>query len=178
MELEGPWKLVATLVAGSMTGAAAFYFARRWIVRWSLRRRFRRGIEGEARAKRFLEGRGFRILAEQPELEASMKVDGRVMGYRVRADFLVKKGRRRAVVEVKTGARAVDPASPRTRRQIHEYARLYDVDDVYLFDAEEGVLRRIELPGERAGGGPRWLWWLSGVAAGAGMAWWLSGRGW
>ena len=53
-----------------------------------------------------------------------------------------------------------------------------DADDICLFDAEEGVLRKIELPGERAGGGPRWVWWLSGVAAGAGMAWWLSGRGW
>ncbi|MBX3133516.1 MAG: hypothetical protein KF689_09055 [Gemmatimonadaceae bacterium] len=104
---------------------------------------------GEHAAERFLVAAGFTIVARQHTLRATMHINGRVAEYDVRADFLVERstpgGPELALVEVKTGD-AADPRTPATRRQLREYAALYDIDRLYLFDASANRLHEIEFP--------------------------------
>lgn len=102
--------------------------------------------------------------------------------FSVRADYLVERHGVRAIVEVKTGAVA-DPSSRGTRRQILEYAQVYGVAEVYLFDADAQRLHRIGIPTMSGGlAPPRWRVWPLGIALVAGIVlgalavWWLAGR--
>lgn len=108
-----------------------------------LQRKFARGLKGEDDARKFLLKNGYEIIEEQPSREAVMQVDGEPVSYRVRADFLVEKDGRESIVEVKTGEVSTNPVSINTRRQLFEYASLYDVDDILFFDAEKKQLMHI-----------------------------------
>jgi len=83
----------------------------------------------------------------------------------------------RAVVEVKTGAVA-DPSSRGTRRQILEYAWVYGVSEVYLFDADAQQLHSIGVPASAGAAAPaRWMSWpvvvafAIGIVLGATVVW-------
>lgn len=144
-------------------------------VRWRTRRRFRRGIQGEQRALVQLEHLGFTILEDQASRQIEMEVDGVKLPVNVRVDYLVERRGRRGVVEVKTGKVATDPTSTATRRQLLEYSLAYDVDEVFLYDAEARRLQEIRFPwGENQGSKTGWGLGLALVAFGAGvsLAWW------
>ena len=112
-------------------------------LRIRLMRQIKKGRQGEARARVHLLKHGFKIIAEQPHLQRSIEVDGTVLTFSIRADFLVQKGGRRGIVDAKNGRLVKNPVHADTRRQLLEYAHYYHVDDVYLFDAVEGKLRRL-----------------------------------
>jgi hypothetical protein len=160
--------LLATLVAG----AILYRLTSRWWRALRMKMRFRRGHAGEAKARRYLLRHGYRILAEEAVLNPIMRIDGERFAYTVRADFLVQKGGKRAVVEAKTGA-AARPASSDTRRQLLEYAMYYDVDRVFLYDGNRDALVEIgfdtRLTSPRHGTGL--LPWIVGFVCGAGAAW-------
>ncbi len=114
---------------------------------WKARRRLKRvraqGQAGEIKAESWLRRNGFVIEAGQPQQLTHLLVDGIPTAFRVRADFVVRDPEgRRAVVEVKTGA-ATNPVSTATRRQMLEYAVVYGVESIYLFDGVEGRLRKV-----------------------------------
>jgi Holliday junction resolvase-like predicted endonuclease len=100
--------------------------------------------DGEDRAEAFLLGAGFEILERQAYIQATMWVDGAPQSYELVADFIVARGKETALVEVKTGDRAPDPTHIATRRQLLDYQHAFDVDSIYLFDAETDELMRIE----------------------------------
>ena len=75
-----------------------------------------------------------------------MEVDGEAVQFVVKADFLVRRGDRLAIVEVKTGA-AADVANRMTRRQLLEYRVVYAVEEVFLFDATRGQLVSVRFAG-------------------------------
>jgi hypothetical protein len=147
----------------------------RHYTRWRMRRRMARmrqaGRRGEARAERWLRAHGFSIESEQVARACTVRVNGSAVSFDVRADYLVRdpKGAL-AVVEVKTGA-AADPRATGTRRQLFEYAAVYGVQDVYLFDGSAEQLLHLEFlepagPRGRPRGG-RLVWILLGFAVGA-----------
>lgn len=104
-----------------------------------------RAASGERRAERWLEARGYRVLQRQLSKRSLMHIDGRVAEYDARADLLVQMGDERVIVEVKTGE-AADPRLPATRRQLREYAAVFGVERVFLFDASRDRLHRVEFP--------------------------------
>lgn len=105
------------------------------------------GRQGEERAERWLQANGFRIESNQARRSCTVRVNGQPMTFEVQADFLVLDPRgESAVVEVKTGASA-DPKSAATRRQIFEYAAIYGVKNVYLFDGTTERLMHLEFAG-------------------------------
>ncbi len=119
------------------------------------------------------------MLDAQVAQGATLRVDGTPTPFTVRADYLVERNGVRAVVEVKTGAVA-NPEARATRRQILEYAWVYGVSEVYLFDADAQVLRQIGIPerphaGTGANRWPGWVWLAAGLAAGAAAGWYLAG---
>lgn len=147
---------------------------RRWWLARGLTRRFRHARQGEENARSWLERHGFTIVDAQASQGAELIVDGVPAPFVVRADYLVERNGVRAVVEVKTGAVA-QPAARATRRQVLEYGWVYGVSEVYLFDADAEVLRRIELPA-REPDAPRPRNWTiaafaAGIAIGVMLAW-------
>lgn len=116
---------------------------RRWWKARLLGARMDTAAEGEVLAERWLAANGYRILERQASRRCIMHINGRVAEYDVRADLLVQRDEQRLLVEVKTGE-AADPRFPATRRQLREYAAVFEVDAVYLFDASKQRLHHVE----------------------------------
>lgn len=131
--------LVAALVVVTTLAVRRWWRARR------LGHRMDAAAAGEALAERWLVAHGFRILERQANRRCTMHINGRVAEFDVRADLLVERDGELGVVEVKTGEVA-DPRVPATRRQLREYCAVFDVDRLYLFDADAGRLHEIVFP--------------------------------
>jgi Holliday junction resolvase-like predicted endonuclease len=145
---------VANLILGVLLGALlSIWLARSWR-RARMRQRFRKARAGELAAEQLLKKRGFRILADQVRRREHMFVNGERLEYEVRADLLVSKWWRTYVVEVKTGKSAPDPRKGATRRQLREYAALYDADGLLLADMTAGQLHEIRFPVKATGRRP------------------------
>lgn len=142
----------------------------KWYLHYSMRkkmvRRVRRAAEGEKNAQKYLRDHGFTILDEQVHIEKKISVDGTALPFTLRADFIVKKGGHRAVVDAKSGTEAADPANPDTRRRMFEYGCYYDVDEVYIYDDIKKCLKKIVFT-DAVLRKTDWKLFLTGVAAGA-----------
>lgn len=146
--------------------------------RWRLAAQSARATAGEARAEKLLVKAGYRVVARQATERWSVRVDGEAHEVTLRADFVVARGGRRYVAEVKTGAEAPDVAAPATRRQLLEYRCAFGVDGVLLVDAEARQVHAIDftlpraLPPMRAIVGAL----IAGVLVGAALAALLAGK--
>jgi Holliday junction resolvase-like predicted endonuclease len=118
---------------------------RRWWKARILHARMDVAAAGETRAEAWLADQGYRVLERQVSRRCQMHINGRVAEFDVRADLLVQMGDQVAVVEVKTGE-AADPRLPATRRQLREYCAVFEVDQIYVFDATAGRVHKIEFP--------------------------------
>ncbi len=115
-------------------------------LRWRARRRGRyfqrRGERAERRAEKLLRQHGYAISARQPPASAHIRVDGVRRDIGVVGDLLVTRDDHTFLVEVKTGGRR-SPYSDTTRRQLLEYALVFDVDGLLLVDAQKGEIMEI-----------------------------------
>lgn len=136
---------VVTQIALLAIAAYVALVVRRWWNARILHTRMQEASDGEQRAERYLTAQGHIILERQALKRATMHINNRVAEYDVRADLLVQMGPDTALVEVKTGE-AADPRHPATRRQLREYAALYNVDRLFLFDATNQKLHEIHFP--------------------------------
>jgi hypothetical protein len=148
---------VASLVSGHEVLAVALAIAlavalvqtlrlwwRRASLTYRLRARASHALDGEERAHRLLRGLGYDVVARQAWQPWSLRVDGVPMRVDLRADYLVERGGRTFVAEVKTGRFAPRIESPATRRQLLEYRFAFDVDGVLLVDVDAARVREIE----------------------------------
>ena len=112
---------------------------------------------------------GWVVEGRQITRTLALEVDGAPTEARVRCDLLVRRGLRRCVAEVKTGALAPRIDHAPTRRQLLEYRLAFDVDGVLLVDVEAGrvIEVRFPLPPRRSSLGALAL----AFAAGAAIAW-------
>jgi hypothetical protein len=125
--------------------------ARRWAA-WKLRRRMARARRLEADAAELLVAAGYDVLDRQVAGVLPMRVDGAEQAAPLRADYIARRGRRRFVVEVKSGVRAPDPGDRATRRQLLEYAVAWRAHGTLLVNAEAGAVQEIEFPDLRTRG--------------------------
>jgi hypothetical protein len=134
-------------------------------VRRRLKAQWLRAGRGEDRAETLLDRAGFCVLGRQVSKRYDLAVDGVKLSVLVRADFIVERGRRRYVAEVKTGKLAPRIETPSTRRQLLEYRLVFGVDGVLLVDAEAERISFVEFPLlVPAGRTPSPGWWA--LAAG------------
>jgi len=139
-----PLYLLWALILISVIGGAILYRVITARMRASrLRKQVSRGAKGEERAKQYLLKNGFTILEEQASRHPTLLVDGERRAFSIRADFLVSKKGRIAIVDAKTGKSGSDPCAINVRRQLFEYLHCYKVDDVYLYDADHSRLLEI-----------------------------------
>jgi hypothetical protein len=96
-------------------------------------------------------------------------VDGEQFWIPLRADFLVARGERTYIAEVKSGRFAPRLQTAATRRQLLEYLVAYDVDGVLLVDPEKQRIQEVVFPGTKSGEGSEatrgYVPWLLGAAA-------------
>lgn len=143
---DGPWPLLGWVAIAVLLLSVGLWLGWRLAAlrRARLVARSRRaGLAGEARAEALLAGAGYRIERRQPTARGVVHVDGVAQAFTVRADFLVTRRRRRYVVEAKGTVGAASVAHRDTRRQLLEYARVFDVDGVLLVDAEGGQVHTV-----------------------------------
>lgn len=154
---------LALLAAAWLGARLAALWRRFWMAR-----RFARGREGERDAEGFLKSLGHRVLQSQASRQVMVLVDGLPATAEVIADYLTVKDGRACLVEVKTGAQAVDPLYSPTRRQLLEYSLAFPDHALFLLDMEARALRRIEF--RSAARGSSWrtglLWLLAGIGVG------------
>jgi hypothetical protein len=141
----------------------------KWYLHYSMQkkmsRRVRRAAAGEKNAQKYLREHGFTIIDEQVHIKKKIAVDGAALPFTLRADFIVKKGRHRGVVDAKSGIEAADPSNPETRRRMFEYGCYYDVDEVYIYDDIKKCLKKIVFT-DAALGKTGWKLFLIGMIAG------------
>ncbi|MBI2392240.1 MAG: hypothetical protein HYV09_21815 [Deltaproteobacteria bacterium] len=138
---------VAVVVAvGVLVGVLLGLRVARWLRGLASRTRNRVAQQGESDAEAILARAGYRVIERQAIARWSMSVDGEEVPVDVRVDLLVQRRGRRYVAEVKTGDRAPDPTHPPTRRQLLEYALVFDAREVLLVDVPSGHVRAIAFP--------------------------------
>ena len=128
--------------------AALLFLLRRARGRVGRENRRRGGVarRAELEAEALLRDEGFTVLDRQVHLEYQLRVDGRELPARLRADLLVERRGRRFVADVKTGTEATRPSGPATRRQLLEYRLAYDVEGVLLIDMDRRRICEVEFP--------------------------------
>jgi hypothetical protein len=162
------------LVLGAWGGLAL----RRWLDGRYRRRRGARAQRAERDAAALLEATGFELLGRQQRQRWALEVDGRAVEFTLIADYLVERGGRRWVAEVKTGERALDLRHGPTRRQLLEYRQAFGVDGVLLVDAEGNSVQRVCFPEPRAASrASRLLPFAAGVLSGLALGLWLWAHG-
>jgi hypothetical protein len=126
--------------------------AQRWMVRLRLRRRWSRARSVERQAARLLEDLGYTVLGQQVETSYAVIVDGKPTDIALRADYLVSRGGRQFVAEVKSGQVAPRLDSAATRRQLLEYRVAFQVDGVLLVDGEQRQVHEVTFPISQSAG--------------------------
>jgi hypothetical protein len=162
--------VTALLLAAALSLLLAGYRLHGAVRRLRARRRQRRAEAGERDAERLLRARGYHVCETQPRRRLTLHVDGEPRTVEVRADYLVRRGGRSLVAEVKTGERAPRPHAPKTRRQLLEYRLVYDVSGVLLVDMERGSILEVEFPWLPTQPTARLRWLLLGCLLGGALA--------
>lgn len=153
--------------------ALAIVLLRAWLkartASFRARRRADRALRGEDAAVDLLERAGYRIEARQVGTRWPIRVGGEEVEIALRADYLVRRGGRRWVAEVKTGEQAPSLSHAPTRRQILEYRHAFDVDGALLVEPERGAVTEVHFPHEAASPArqERVLWVTLGAVIGA-----------
>jgi len=106
----------------------------------------KKGRKLEEKGAILLQASGYRILQNQPSKTTRILVDRKVFDRVVRADFLVKKGFKRYIVEVKGGNVVRDPTSGATRRQLFEYYSCFQTPNMLFVDAMKGKIHKVDFP--------------------------------
>ncbi len=136
------WKILA--ISAALAAGGVFWW---WVTRLGRRRVLRhrrdRGRRGEVDAAQVLVEAGYHLLQDQASREAEMEIDGVARPYTVRPDYLVRRGNRRYVAEVKTGKKAPNPLYTPTRRQLLEYEVCFPTHGLLLVDMETRRVHRI-----------------------------------
>ncbi len=110
----------------------------------AMRARSERAVAGESDAALLLRAAGYDVLDRQVGGAWSVRADGVPLSFDLRADYLVARGDRRYVAEVKTGRVATRLSHGPTRRQLLEYAAAFDVAGVLLVDADARTITHVE----------------------------------
>ena len=166
-----PLWMAAALTLG---GLLAIQTVRLWwrsagprLRRW---RRQSRALAGEQAAAGLLTSLGYRVERAQADGQWSIEVDGAPVEVAMRADYVVSRGARRYVAEVKTGDSAPSLRTAATRRQLLEYRLAYPVDGVLLVDMERGAVHEVDFPlPDDLHGSARPRWQVLRVAIVAGL---------
>ncbi len=98
----------------------------------------------EKTAEKWLKRNGFQVMEKQQSRPLIIKTGKTSHRYLIRTDFLVKKGGRKYIVEVKSGQKNSSITNRDTRRQLLEYFLAYQSYGIILFDIEHKKFSEIK----------------------------------
>lgn len=134
--LFGGERMVYLLVLALLLALVVYQWFRVYQQRRVQLRRMKRGKRLEREARHFLLRKGFQVVDEQVEIVHVYQVDGEPQSSVIVLDYLVKKGGKTFIVEVKSGTSAISAQNGATRRQLLEYDFVLPNDGIYLLDME------------------------------------------
>ena len=134
--------MVILLVLGIVAGMVLYHLVVINYKNYRVKRTFKSGRIAENAAVKFLRSRGYKILASQLREDVIIYIDGEAEKSIVRADYLVRRGWKLYVVEVKSGQQG-NAKLPAIRRQLLEYHMVYQPDGILLLDMEHKNLQEI-----------------------------------
>ena len=134
--------LAVILLIGVFAGMILYHLVVINYKNYRVKRTFKSGRIAENAAVKFLRSHGYKILASQLREEVIIYVDGEAEKSIVRADYLVRRGWKLYVVEVKSGQQG-NAKLPSIRRQLLEYYMVYQPDGILLLDMEHKNLQEI-----------------------------------
>ena len=140
--MPDPQQILLLALATALLAWLTLAIRRAWKA-WLLSRRMSLASRGEHQAEHWLTQQGYTVLDRQLVRRATMRINDRIAEYDIRADLLVQIGSSQAIVEVKTGE-AADPRTIATRRQLREYTEIFGIHEIYLFDATNHRLHKVE----------------------------------
>lgn len=129
-------------ILGLLIASFFLYFSWRGYDSYKRKKRSKRAIKGEKKAKALLKRAGYKVLREQIEETISLYVDDKPYQCKVKADFYVKKGFKKYIVEVKTGKHA-QAKVPEIRRQMLEYDLVFKPDGMLFIDMKKEAIETI-----------------------------------
>ena len=103
----------------------------------------RRGKKAEKKAIKLLNKNGYKIQNYQPIAKGYVFQDNEKVYFDIRADLIVSKDKKLYIAEVKSGASA-SIKEINTRRQLLEYSRVFDNENLILIDTEKNKIKKIE----------------------------------
>jgi hypothetical protein len=140
---------ITAVFAISLTVAAVFVaalvVARAWLAKRHQLACMTRGRQAEAAARALLIRRGYEIEGVQVRRRCFVLCDSRALVYDVIADLVVRRDGKRFVADAKTGACA-NILDRSTRRQLIEYALVFECDGVLLVNPIRGTVEEVEFP--------------------------------
>lgn len=151
---DAPWVLLGGLCALLLMLYSGMRLTRWWRSGEGervLKRRQRRAFQAEEDAAGVLRAHGYQILDEQVEHHWTIDVNGEPFAVDLRADYMVKRGGKRYIAEVKSGMSAPSLTTAATRRQLLEYRVAYDVEGILLVDMQAVELNEVDF-GDRVEG--------------------------
>ena len=107
------------------------------------REKSERGERAEAAAEDRLDELGFTVIEKHPKTTVGWWVDDTWTETVITGDYLVQRNGELGLIEVKTG-RESRPTHRHTRRQLFEYWSAFEVERVYLYNADLDQLYEIE----------------------------------
>lgn len=117
---------------------------REFIKKKKQRKRFQRGNMLEAKAKSFLEKKGYFISNEQAIFYHKYEVNGKSRSSKLIVDYIAEKNGEKYIVEVKSGKSAISLNDKNSRRQLLEYDFVIENDGVVLLDMESKTLQLVK----------------------------------
>ncbi|MCT4644065.1 MAG: CRISPR-associated protein Cas4 [Carboxylicivirga sp.] len=109
-----------------------------------IKKRFERADKLELQARSFLKSKGYSIVDYQSTYTHRYMVDGKVLEVDIQPDYIVKKGGKKYIVEVKSGHSATSAQYRNTRRQLLEYDYVVENNGVFLLDMESRQLKLVQ----------------------------------
>lgn len=126
-------RTLVALVLGTLIGVVLWRWWQTKRDRHSRRFIAKRAQAGETGAEKLLRQHGYTILDAQVKQPVGMTVNGRRYESFIKIDYLVQRGGRVYLVEVKTGKQA-NVLLPNVRRQLYEYQNIFRTDGILFID--------------------------------------------
>ncbi len=131
------------LLLGIISGIIICFYGIKYWKHLVLQRKFRKAKKGELAAVKLLEDRGYNIIEAQKEKRIVTWVDNKPHYNTLRVDYIVRKGGKTFIAEVKTGKKVTKPTHTETRRQLLEYYLAFNPHGIILVDMEKKKLHNI-----------------------------------
>lgn len=128
--------IIIIFLLGGLLSLILYLKTRDYINNRKAKKRSVTSKRAEKKAEKWLKRNGFQIIEKQQSRPLIIQTGRTSHRYLIRTDFLVKKGGRKYIVEVKSGRKNSYITNRDTRRQLLEYYLAYQTYGIILFDME------------------------------------------